>query len=438
MSLRRRLLITLGLSFVILWGLAAAWLYTDLKKQMIHTLDERLAASARMVAGLVAQMPEGTWENAGQPVLSIPRSQGVACQISSPRGQVLMRTHGDFSGQLNMSTPGFDRRVIDGHHWRLFTLIQNGIHITTADRLDERKSLLHNVLLVAAIPFFVALAGSLLVLWFGLMRGLRPLDRLRRELSRRTPDALTPIRLDNAPVELVPAVETLNHLLVRVSDALDREQRLTSDAAHELRTPLTAIKTHVQLAARLEGARAQAALTSAEAGVARLQHTLEQLLLLARVEAGHVGALQQAEVSDIVQAVREDLLDDPRIMVSDPLPRAVVAVPLPLGVAALRNLMSNALQHSPVDGEVRLEVVFVNNDVVLTVSDRGDWPENGDTSMLTRRFWRGAGGQRHVEGSGLGLTLVQAIAVRFGGRLDFWARPGGGLTARLVLPARAV
>ncbi|WP_376717489.1 hypothetical protein [Halomonas piscis] len=59
MSLRRRLLLSLGVSFCVLWVLAAAWLYNDLRDQMRETLDQRLAASARMVAGLVAQLPEG-------------------------------------------------------------------------------------------------------------------------------------------------------------------------------------------------------------------------------------------------------------------------------------------------------------------------------------------------------------------------------------------
>lgn len=434
MSLRRRLLITLGLSFVVLWAAAAAWLYTDLQRQMITTLDQRLAASARMVAGLVAQMPDGVWEKSGAPILSVPQSRGVACQISTGRGHVLMRTHGDFSGQLDTLPPGFSERMIDGHRWRLFTLVQSGLHITTADRIVERRALLHKVVLIAAVPFIVALIGSLLVLWLGLVRGLRPLDRLRHELSQRAPDALTPIELHSAPAELVPAVETLNRLLARVNDALQREQRFTSDAAHELRTPLTAIKTHVQLASRVDGERARAALASAEAGVARLQHTLEQLLLLARVEADGMEANAQTKVAGIVAAARDDLLARSRVAVAAPLPNVAVSVPQALAVAALRNLLDNALRHSPAEAEVVLEVTLDGNDVKLTVSDRGDWPPDGDTAALTRRFWRTSGGRRHADGSGLGLTVVDAITSRFSGRLDFKPREGGGLIAMLVLP----
>lgn len=325
MSLRRRLLFSLGLSFCALWVVAAAWLYSDLRSQMRHTLDQRLAASARMVAGLVAQLPDGAWAQAGAPLLSFPQSTGVACQISSPRGKVLMRTHGDFVGQLDTPAPGFTDRVIDGQRWRLFTYIQNGLHITTADRLAERVAMQHNIVLVTAIPFVVALLGSLVVLWLGIRRGLRPLERLRGELSRRDPETLTPIRVADAPAELVPMIDTLNRLLVRTGDVLVREQRFTGNAAHELRTPLTAIKTHVQLAARLPAAQASDALANAETGIARLQRTLEQLLLLARVEADesrHESA--PVGVASIMHATLAELTGGERVMIDNAADRKSV------------------------------------------------------------------------------------------------------------------
>lgn len=436
MSLRRRLLLSLGLSFCLLWAIAAAWLYSDLRQQMRTTLDQRLAASARMVAGLVAQLPADAWRQAGEPILSIPQSAGVACQINSPTGQVLMRTHGEFDGQLDMPAPGFSDRLIDGQPWRLFTYVQNGLHITTADRLAERVTLQRNVIVVAVVPFVVALLGSLVVLWLGLRRGLRPLERLRRELSRRAPDTLTPIQVEHAPSELRPAIDTLNRLLVRTGEALTREQRFTSDAAHELRTPLTAIKTHVQLASRLEPARAGQALADAEAGIARLQRTLEQLLLLARVEADET-AFDRVPVacSTVVDAALADLADAARIDTDDgPAGSLTIAAPQGLATAALRNLLENALRHSPATDSIELAIDATPEQVVFSVRDRGDWPAERDTADLTRRFWRGACGRGADGGSGLGLTIVAAIATRMGGELVFEPRANGGLVALLSLP----
>ncbi|WP_376717490.1 hypothetical protein [Halomonas piscis] len=156
---------------------------------------------------------------------------------------MLMRTHGVFDDALDTPAPGFTNRRIDGQRWRLYTYVQSGLHITTADRLADRTALQRNIIQVAVLPFVVALLGSLVVLWVGIRRGLRPFEHLRRELARRAPDTLTPVQIDKAPAELVPAIDTLNQLLVRTHDALRREQRFTNDTAHELRTPLTAIKT---------------------------------------------------------------------------------------------------------------------------------------------------------------------------------------------------
>ena len=438
MSLRRRMLLSLGLSFCILWAFAAAWLYSDLREQMRQTLDQRLAASARMVAGLVAQLPDNAWAKAGEPMLSIPQSTGVACQISSPRGRVLMRTHGDFAGQLDTPAPGFTDRVIDGARWRIFTYVQNGLYITTADRLAERVTLQRNVIVVAVVPFVVALLGSLAVLWLGISRGLQPLERLRGELSRRSPETLSPIGITDAPAELMPVIDTLNRLLVRTGDALAREQRFTSDAAHELRTPLTAIKTQVQLASRVPPDQARDALTRAEHAIARLQRTLEQLLMLARVEASQAGIdPTPASSVSIVDMALADLAERARVSVHLDSPAVTVDAPIELSSAALRNLLENALHHTDGTESVILEVQTACLDaVVFTVRDRGDWPPDQSTHRLTHRFWRYGRSQGDVTGSGLGLAIVATIAEHFGGALDFKARDGGGLVVRLSLPRK--
>src|SRR5690554_7366980 len=115
MSLRRQLLLTLSLSFCVLWALAALWLYSDLRIQMRETLDQRLAASARMVAGLVSQLPEDARRRTTQPMLSIPPSTGVACQVSSLSGQIIMRTHGEFAGQLDATADRKSTRLNSSH-----------------------------------------------------------------------------------------------------------------------------------------------------------------------------------------------------------------------------------------------------------------------------------------------------------------------------------
>src|SRR5699024_3118888 len=136
---------------------------------------------------------------------------------------------------------------------------------------------------------------------------------------------------------------------------------------------------------------------------------------------------------DVIEVVRDDLLQDARLNIAE-LPDITLGLPQALAVIVVRNLLDNALKHSPETGGVDLEVALANEYVVLSVSDRGDWPENGDTDYLTRRFWRSADGRSKQGGSGLGLTLVAAVVERFRGRLEFESRPRGGLRVRLALP----
>ncbi|WP_346799083.1 ATP-binding protein [Halomonas sp. Bachu 37] len=435
MSLRTRLLLTLGITLALLWGLAAAWLMRDLEEKFVETLDQRLAQSARMVAGLMLQLPPEVWESADQRALSIPPIEGLACQVHSPRGEIMARTHTDMENILTPGERGHAYRREGDMTWRVFTYERGGLTITTADRMDERDMLLAEVIKVAVVPFVVALIGSLAALWLGVVRGLAPLTRLRESLARHHPDALAPVSTYGVPQEIRPLIETLNALLVRVQQAIVREQRFTNNAAHELRTPLTAIKTHLQVARRVGEEPAREALAHAEEGVERLTRTLEQLLTLARVE-GRVEfddgtSCGVEEVAELAIADAE-CRDPARIQLPAAWPQATLAMPQALAVTALRNLLDNALRHGAPGGPVTLDARWVENKAIeFRVQNQGPKLDDATLVQLTQRFWR-SGKQ---QGSGLGLAIVAAIAERFGATVKFSSPAGGGLQARLLLPA---
>ena len=433
MSLRARLLLTLGLTLALLWASAAAWLMRDLEDKLVETLDQRLAQSARMVAGLMLQLPPEVWQDADRRSLSIPSIEGLACQVHSPRGNVMARTHRDMQDVLAPGKPGHAYRREDGITWRVFTYERGGLTITTADRLDERDTLMNGVLRVAVVPFIVALLGSLVALWLSVWRGLAPLSRLRESLAHRDPEALSPVEVRGLPAEIRPLIDTLNGLLARVEQAFTREQRFTSDAAHELRTPLTAIKTHVQVAKRVKGQAALDALHYAEQGIVRLNNTLDQLLLLARVEGRHPDVGDTSDVATIAACAVEDTGHSERIELPFQWPDARLLVPHALAVTALRNVLDNALRHGPPDTPVWLEARLLasSNELAFCVRDAGKGLSPHGLEQLTRRFWRAS----NAEGSGLGLAIVAAIAERFGGRLAFHSPAGEGLTVEFIVPA---
>ena len=441
MTLRLRLLLMIGVSMLLLWGGVAVWMLHGLEQEMQRTLDQRLEMSAHMVAGLMSQNPaawDGRSGKAGVSTLSMPQTvKGLACQVSL-RGEVIAITPGAAPQAIDQVGPGFVNREIRGEHWRSYTLDKLGLRVTTSDRLSERSTLLRNVMVAAVVPFVVALLGSLLVLWFGVGSGLRPLERLRQVLASRTPDSLTPI--ENAPIarDLQPLVNTLNHLLARVSETFSRERRFTSDAAHELRTPLTAIKIHLQVARITHGQEAAVAMDYAEEGVARLGHTLSQLLTLSQVE----GAFSWEDGSDARAdeiarlAIRDAAPHAPEsVLVNSDAGDAELALPRALAVTALRNLLENALRHSPAsaaDSHAELLIRAGPEWIVFHVVDRGPGLSPDELAVATQRFWRRETGH----GSGLGLSIVAAVAARFGGLFELLQRAGGGLEAKLTLPRK--
>jgi signal transduction histidine kinase len=436
MTLRLRLLITIGASFALFWTLSSLWMLVDLRAEFRDTLDERLAASARMVAALVVDSPLLAAQAIPRDTIPfLTRNDGVACEIRLARGLVVGRTRNS-PQQLGAAGPGYRTRTIDGAVWRSYTLDQNGVRITTADRVQRREQLLHDIVFAAFVPFAIAMAATLAALWFAIRRGLRPLEAIRAALAARAPDALRPLPEQGLPGELRPLVATVNALLGRIERTIGRERRFTGDAAHELRTPLTAVKTHIQVA-RLAGCgpEVDASLAQAEQGVLRLQNTIDQLLLLARVEGPFsfgdgdcidAGAISHEALGLLPsrQACRTRIVDEGGA-------GAIPAAPALLATTALRNILDNALRHGGEDKQVTLRLRRDQASVSFIVEDEGNGMDAQDIGRAAERFWRKGRGV----GSGLGLSIVDAIVTRHGGAWELSPRPGGGLTATITLPA---
>jgi two-component system, OmpR family, sensor histidine kinase QseC len=447
-SLRARLLVTIGGSLLVLWTAVAVWMLGDVRLQLRAALDERLAASARMVAGLVSQLPApGSPAPEGvAPLLDVVGRDGLACEVSLLRGEVAVQTVARTAGspRLQGAPAGYSTREFGGKRWRMYVLDRGGVRVATADRLDMREGLVREAALAAALPFGVALAGTLVILWFAIGGGLAPLDRVRSVLERRRADDAAPLPAMPVPRELEPLVGTVGHLLQRVRGAIARERRFTDDAAHELRTPLTAIKTHLQVLRLACGSNplpqaADAALAHAGEGVARMQRTLDQLLLLARLDADAPAPAPQA--CSALEAARHAVEDAEaardlrgRVVIEAAGSSSAVAIDESLLISALRNLLDNALNAAP-DGPVLLRIEAVAPALVaFTVLDEGPGLSPDECERAVERFWR-RGTSGH--GSGLGLAIVNTIALRHGGSFTLRPRREGGLEARIVLPAAA-
>lgn len=434
MTLRARLILILSISLTVLWSAASIWMLVDLRREFRSALDERLAASARMVAGLIVRLPQTSLPAASSPrrVVDMLAQDGVACEIRLLHGGVIARTHNS-PADLGSTGSGYSTRTLQDVSWRIYTLEHDGTRITTADRLDRRTALLQDIVLATAVPFLIAMAGSMIALWLGVRHGLAPLVPIRNALAERDPTALQRLPDTKVPGELLPLVTTINSLLDRVQRAMERERRFTGDAAHELRTPLTAVKTHIQVARLANGGSVTAtALVHAEQGVLRLQHTMEQLLMLACVDgAQSFEGGGEASADEIVDMAIQQLADEQRQRVSvNGRAAHQPAAPKVLAVAAVRNVIDNALRYSLADKGVVLTLSESGNKVFFTVDDEGASMSESDCAHALQRFWRKAGGN----GSGLGLSIVASITERYCGTLAMHPRPGGGTRVVIGLP----
>ena len=134
------------------------------------------------------------------------------------------------------------------------------------------------------MPDLLGIPLMVLLVWFAIGSGLKPLDELARLIRLREPNSLQPIVLSDLPSELEPVQAALNRMLEQLHQLLAREQRFIADAAHELRTPLAVLKIHAENAMQATdpGEREQA-LQHLRQGVERATRLISQMLTLARL-----------------------------------------------------------------------------------------------------------------------------------------------------------
>jgi two-component system sensor histidine kinase QseC len=430
-SLKQRLL-TLAMTTVIaVWVSAAVFTYFDARKEFDEVLDAHLVQSAALLAAQSShELDEIDTEHA--PVLH-KYSRRVAFQVWE-QGK-LLRLHSLNAPQQHLAEAerGFSDSAVAGQRWRVFsTWDESGEYlIQVAERADVRDELARGIAGNLLRPLLFSLPLLALLLWLAVVRGLRPLDRLTREVEQRAPETLTPLDTDVAPREVLPLIERLNRLFTRIDAAIQKERRFTADAAHELRTPVAAIKAQAQVARAASGeTERNHALDNAILGCDRAAHLIEQLLTLARADALDSSAAEPCRLRDIAAAEIAALA--PAALAKG------VCIELPEGDEAiikgnpgllrilLRNLIDNAVRHTQPGTTIRVGIAPRQDGICLVVSDDGPGIPEQELARLSERFYRPA--ETEASGSGLGLSIVKRIAEVHGASLRFTpASEGRGL-----------
>jgi signal transduction histidine kinase len=305
---------------------------------------------------------------------------------------------------------------------------------------DQQLARLGLLLLIAG-PLALLLAS---VAGYWLARAaLLPVDRMRARSERITERQLSErLPVSDSRDEIAALGRTLNAMLDRVEAAVERERRLVSDASHELRTPLTTLRAEVDYALMSERnpAELRAALESASEEARRMSRLADDLLVLARADQGrlplHPETLDVREVLDAV-AARARAAAEVRgrsIVVRNGAPGAETFRADPDRTAqALDNLVKNALLYG--EGTISLSAEAGGDDLIeLHVGDEGPGFPDDLIGRAFERFGRGDDARAGPPGSGLGLALVDAIALAQGGHAHARNRDEGGADVWIALP----
>ncbi len=335
---------------------------------------------------------------------------------------------------------GFSDIRAGNGEYRVYSLRTSTRVIQVAQDLDVRRRMAGELALRTVGPIAAMVPLLLLVTWWVVTRSLAPVSRVRAQVASRVADDLSPVHETGLPDEVRPLVQELNLLLGRVRDAFEAQRNFVADAAHELRSPLSALSLQVQNLRRAsDDAARQNAVERLAAGVERAIRLVEQLLVLARQEAG-VASVEPPRLVDLVDLARRALVDiAPRARSRDidlgiaGAPDAATVAGHPEALAILlRNLLDNAVKYTPKGGAID---VAIEPGPVLAVEDSGPGIAAELRERVLARFDRSGDASRGVAGSGLGLAIVKAIADRHGARLEL-GRSGrlGGLRAAVRFP----
>jgi two-component system sensor histidine kinase TctE len=310
--------------------------------------------------------------------------------------------------------------------------------IQVAETLELRTALARKILFDTLWRQAVLLGVIALVVVVVVQRATRPVCRLSAELQARPEGDLTAIAARDAPRELLPLVEATNEVMGRLRHLLEHQKRFVRDAAHQLRTPLAVLKVQVQ-SAQHGDMDAMEALAEISQTVDRATLLANQMLSLAKVEQLRQQTEQpEQQAIDLAGVVRQVALDLSPLIAEkdidfgiDTRPVKVQAHEWMLGELT-RNLLHNAIKHSPPGGALTVHAASEAGQALLSVSDSGP----GIGAELAARLYQPFSAGDVPHGSGLGLTICREIVRALEGSISLENRLADGVVIGLDATVR--
>jgi signal transduction histidine kinase len=435
-SIRRQLTRELLGAFLLLLSGALASLYFSARDEIIEQFDDALHAKALAINSLTLPQDSGLhldtadqlfrsfgpehpldyfeiWDESGKPLVRSDSLAGAdlprpARPLTHPRVWDLTLPGGRPGRALALKfTPEKDERPSSSLPAEL-TLVVASDSAPLVEALQE--------LLAIGVVAGVLLAGA--TVWLVsrvLQRGLQPLNRLGEQAAQIDADSLTTrFPVESFPAELQPIAGRLNELLARLEISFERERRFSADVAHELRTPLAELRSLAECALKWPETRDPTTDREALAIAVQMQAMVASLLALVRGEQQQLGAqLQPVDLAVLAEEAWRPLIaraQERHLKVTWELAPAQVPADAALLRSILGNLFENAVDYTPVGGEVRIRLENAAAGVQLRLRNSTDNLAADDVAKMFDRFWRKEEARSGGKHFGLGLSLARMFA----------------------------
>ena len=309
--------------------------------------------------------------------------------------------------------------------------------VQVAETLQLRHTLARQILIDTLVRQMLLISVITTVVLVVVQRVTKPVRRLSDALRQRAEDDLTPIGAMGIPLEIQPLTDATNQIMHRLQHVLDHQKRFVRDAAHQLRTPLAVLKVQVQSALRGDIAP-HPALEEIQHTVDRATVLANQMLSLAKVE--QVRQLQDYAVLDWADVVIAVALDMSPLIAQKDLDFEISSQPCPVHAhdwmlrELVRNLLHNAIRHTPNGGNLSVLVEPVGSMARLNVSDSG----TGIGDVVRQHLFQPFATGDTKYGTGLGLTIAREIVIALRGTIRLNNRMSNqqiqGLDAVVMIP----
>ncbi|MBK5970045.1 MULTISPECIES: ATP-binding protein [Thiorhodovibrio] len=416
-SIRHRLLLSLLVVWATTWIAVAVISVNRSNHEVGELMDAQLAQTAHVLRQITraGNLPDVV--TASQALSPIGHAYESMISFQLWREETLISSFGAAPEVPLGHTPGFSNHDIADTQWRVFGLPtdQAGEILYVGQSYAIRQELIEYLTLHALSPILWSLPLSVLLIWLAVTEGLRPLRRLRSQITHRSAEQLDPIEMRSIPAEIRPLTAALNGLMKRLDRALSAERHFAADASHELRTPFAAIRTHAQIAQRSQDRQERdQALAQLIRGIDRASHLISQLLILSRLHqrVSDGEALNCSLIAVAAQVVEDKspVAQAKKITLTLKTPPGEDALadipPSPLAIL-LGNLLDNAIKYSPAGGQVQVMVLARRDHLLLHVLDSGPGIPAANRARVFDRFYRPVG--QSEPGAGLGLSIVRRI-----------------------------